>query len=83
MPVQKLIEAINAKQWTKEQDSAFLKSQEKDLRKQTRKELEDEKLGLKNKMSVLRQTTLKGKERVEIGDEIRDKLRAVHFDISR
>ena len=84
-----LIEAINAKQWTKdreEQDSAFLKAQEKDLRKQTRKELEDEKLGLKNKMSVLRQTTLKGKERVEIGDEIakiRDKLRAIHFDISR
>ncbi len=92
-----LIGAIKTKQWTKdreEQDSAFLKAQEKDIHKQTHKqickqickELEDEKLSLKNKMSVLRQTTLKGKERLAIGDEIakiRDRLRKIHFDIVR
>ena len=82
-----LIKAVNAKQWTndrEEQNSAFLKAQEKDLRKETRKELEDKKRCLKNKMSILRQTTLKGKERIAIGDEIakiRDKLRALHLEI--
>ena len=80
-----LIKAVNAKQWTtdrQEQDSAFLKAQEKDLRKETLEELEDKKHRLKNKMSILRQTTLKGKERLAIGDEIaeiRDKLRALYL----
>ena len=90
-----LIDAIKAKQWTndrEEQDNAFLTAQEQDLRKETRKEtrkeirkeLEDEEIDLKNKMSILRKTTLKGKERIAIGDEIvkiRDKLREIHLEI--
>jgi len=83
-----LIKAIKAKQWTKdreEQDTAFKETQKKDLEKQKLKELKEEKLNLKKETNQLRQTTLKGKDRLEIGEKIskiRDRLRKIHSEMA-